>query len=217
MLRTARASAVRLRDLDAVTLDGHGTLLRLRDPVGYLASQLRAQGVERDGHAIERAFRAEADYWANERLAAHDEHSLAELRVRCAEVFLATLDLDLDRREFAAALAYEYEVLPGVEEALRSLASHGLALAVVANWDFGLHEQLRRHGLAAHFASVVVAAEVGVAKPDPAPFRVALDRLGVTAARALHVGDSAADEEGALAAGLAFAHAPLPAALELLA
>jgi FMN phosphatase YigB (HAD superfamily) len=44
---------------------------------------------------------------------------------------------------------------------------------------------------------------VGVAKPEPRIFEIALEQLGVSAPRlAIHVGDSwAADVEGALAAG----------------
>ena len=46
-------------------------------------------------------------------------------------------------------------------------------------------------------------AEAGASKPDPAPFRLALERLGVEAGRALHVGDTpATDGDGASGAGL---------------
>ncbi|TMK91576.1 MAG: hypothetical protein E6G42_08290, partial [Actinobacteria bacterium] len=43
----------------------------------------------------------------------------------------------------------------------------------------------------------------------PRIFELALERLGVSASRALHVGDAEADEEGARAAGMHFAAAPL--------
>ncbi len=44
---------------------------------------------------------------------------------------------------------------------------------------------------------------VGVSKPDPAIFQLALDVLGVPPEHALHVGDTpAADVEGAWAAGV---------------
>ena len=56
---------------------------------------------------------------------------------------------------------------------------------------------------------VVTSAEAGAPKPDPAIFRLALTRLGVSPERALHVGDSPADEEGAHAAGMQFRPAPL--------
>jgi putative hydrolase of the HAD superfamily len=60
----------------------------------------------------------------------------------------------------------------------------------------------------------VTSAEAGAAKPDPAAFRLALGRLRVEPERALHVGDEAEDAEGATAAGMHFAEAPLSAAFE---
>ncbi|HEY6865985.1 MAG TPA: HAD-IA family hydrolase, partial [Candidatus Eisenbacteria bacterium] len=52
---------------------------------------------------------------------------------------------------------------------------------------------------------VVDSHEVGIEKPDPAIFRLALDRLGVAAARALFVGDiRSVDEAGARGAGMPF-------------
>jgi HAD superfamily hydrolase (TIGR01509 family) len=209
----ARAANVRLHELDAVTIDGYGTLLQLRDPVGHLDAALRARGAELDRTTIERGFRAEVDYYVVEHLSARDADSLAALRVRCARVFLDAVGLPLSAEELAPAFAYEYEVLPGARSALEALGRYGLALAVVANWDFGLHEQLRRHALTSHFAAVVVAAEVGAAKPDPAPLVVALERLGVPPARTLHIGDSGADAKAAIAAGVHFAPAPLASAL----
>lgn len=54
---------------------------------------------------------------------------------------------------------------------------------------------------------VIDSARVGVAKPDPAVFRLALDHLGLPASAVVHVGDSvAADVRGATAAGLTGLH-----------
>jgi FMN phosphatase YigB (HAD superfamily) len=74
----------------------------------------------------------------------------------------------------------------------------------VSNWDIGLHGYLRDLGLD---LPVVTSAEVGVAKPDPRIFERAFAVLGTRAV--VHIGDSAADEEGARAAGIAFEPAPL--------
>jgi putative hydrolase of the HAD superfamily len=200
---------VNLAGLDAVTVDGYGTLLTLRDPIGHLDRALHGLGVELAPAEIERGFRAEVRCYMQEKLSGKDEASLTALRRRCAGAFLDELGLELDPDRFAPALAFEFEVLPGVHETLAGLAAHGLALAVVANWDYGLHELLRRHELDRWFGAVVVSAEVGAEKPDPAPFRAALERLGVAPDRALHVGDDEVDEQGAAAAGMRFAPAPL--------
>jgi HAD superfamily hydrolase (TIGR01549 family) len=57
--------------------------------------------------------------------------------------------------------------------------------------------------LAGVFPLIIVSGEVGVWKPDPAIFRLALERANVAAGDALYVGDSPEhDMQGARAAGL---------------
>lgn len=50
-------------------------------------------------------------------------------------------------------------------------------------------ERLAAWGLMAHIDLVVASAEAGVAKPDPAIFRIALARAGCEAAEAVMIGD----------------------------
>lgn len=135
--------------------------------------------------------------------------SLAELRRDCAEVFLRDAGADLDPAEFTQAFvdSLVFRPVPGAVEAVERFAAQGLALAVVSNWDVGLQEKLG--ALASRFACVVTSAEVGAAKPDPAVFLTALERLGIPASRALHIGDEKGDEDGARAAGMRFRWAPL--------
>lgn len=199
-------------DIDAVTIDGYGTLLELRDPIGHLDRELRARGVELPAEEIERGFDAEVAHYRSHNHDARDAASLQQLYAGCAAAFLDELELDLDPHDFARAFPYEFAPVAGAVETVESLTARGLALAVVANWDHGLHEQLRRHELEQGFGAVVVSAEVGAAKPDPRPFAAALERLGVPAGRAVHVGDHANDEQGAAAAGIAFRPAPLATA-----
>jgi HAD superfamily hydrolase (TIGR01509 family) len=81
-----------------------------------------------------------------------------------------------------------------------------------------LPEHLCATGLDGFFATAVTSARAGAPKPDPRLFRLALGELGVEPGRALHIGDSDADREGAQAAGIAFAPTPvvtLPARLGL--
>ena len=54
---------MRFAELDAVTLDAHGTLVELADPVPDLDRGLRERGIERSGREIARAFAAEVDYY----------------------------------------------------------------------------------------------------------------------------------------------------------
>jgi putative hydrolase of the HAD superfamily len=207
---------MRFADLDAVTVDGYGTLVRLVDPVPVLAGALAKRGVERQPDVVRAAFLAEVAYYRPAAPEGRDAASLASLRQECTRVFLEAADADLDPASFVDAFvgAIVMEPEPGAVEALQSLRARGLELAVVSNWDIGLAEHLERLGLASLFSAIATTAEAGAPKPEPAVFRLALEELGVDAARALHVGDEPGDEEGAAAAGMRFAPAPLATAFE---
>jgi len=205
---------MRFAELEAVTVDGYGTLLTLVDPVEALRRALSEHGVEKASEQVSLAFAAEVAYYRPRSHLGRDAASLAALRRECAGVFLGALEAELDAGSFAESFvaALEFAPVPGAVETLRRLREHGVTLAVVANWDCALREHLVRLGLDPLFAAVVTSAEAGMPKPDPAPFRLALTRLAIEPTRALHVGDEPADEAGAHAAGMRFAPAPLASA-----
>ena len=199
-------------ELEAVTIDAYGTLVTLRDPVPALRAALAGRGVERSSGDVQRAFEAEVEFYVARSHEGRDEASLALLRCDCAGVFLEALGAKLDPEDFASAFvsSLRFTELPGARDACLELAAAGLRLAVVSNWDIGLHEHLGALGLDAVVDLVATSAETGAPKPAPAMFELALARLGVAdPARAVHIGDGAADEEGARAAGLRFEPAPL--------
>jgi putative hydrolase of the HAD superfamily len=91
----------------------------------------------------------------------------------------------------------------GVEAALVRLRAAGMRLGVISNSEGTIEAMLTSVGLRRHFDAIVDSWLVGVAKPDPAIFRIALDRLGVPAAEAVMVGDvPSIDIDGARAAGV---------------
>jgi FMN phosphatase YigB (HAD superfamily) len=63
-------------------------------------------------------------------------------------------------------------------------------MAVVSNFYGNLGVVLKELGLERYFQAVVDSALVGVAKPDPAIFRIALEQLAVKPGEACVVGDS---------------------------
>jgi pyrophosphatase PpaX len=92
---------------------------------------------------------------------------------------------------------------PGAVETVGELARRGIALALVTS-------KLRRStlrgmdlcGMTGHFPVIVTPEDVRNPKPDPEPVRVALERLGVSAAEAIFVGDSPHDMASGRAAGV---------------
>jgi HAD superfamily hydrolase (TIGR01509 family) len=72
-------------------------------------------------------------------------------------------------------------------EILRQL---GYRLGVISNNTEQLPRDLTDHALDAFFDSVTYSAEVGVEKPDPRVFELAIRRVGCAPNEAVHVGDS---------------------------
>jgi putative hydrolase of the HAD superfamily len=95
-------------------------------------------------------------------------------------------------------------------EALRRLVGRKTQVAVVSNASETLEEELRQleicqvgPGPGTEVDAVIVSDVVGVEKPDPAIFRIALATIGVEARDAVHVGDSVRfDVDGARNAGV---------------
>jgi len=124
-------------------------------------------------------------------------------------------DEDLDHartvllEEFARGDVWTREV-PGARAALAAVAATGARIAIVSNADGTVEAQLRADGICqvgpgdgVDVDVVLDSGVLGVGKPDPAIFRLALDAVGVAPERALHVGDTpAADVAGARAAGV---------------
>ena len=94
--------------------------------------------------------------------------------------------------------------ISAAREALEAVGAAGIRMAAVSNSDGTAARCLEAADLLDLFEFVVDSHEVGVEKPDPAIFRIALDRLGLPADQVWHVGDSYFhDIGGARAAGLA--------------
>lgn len=92
---------------------------------------------------------------------------------------------------------------PDVEQTLKGLKKKGYHLGIISNWDATLEDLLRSLGYLPYFDEVIASATVGTRKPYKAIFDIALDRMGVEACDAIHVGDlPEADGEGASNAGL---------------
>ncbi|AQT78643.1 haloacid dehalogenase [Mycolicibacterium litorale] len=100
---------------------------------------------------------------------------------------------------------------PDTVEVLRSLEAGGVRTAVVSNIAFDIRPALEAAGAKAD--EIVLSYEVGVVKPDPRIFQIALERLGVEAHEAIMVGDSEENDGGARAIGCDFILVdPLPVA-----
>jgi putative hydrolase of the HAD superfamily len=107
-------------------------------------------------------------------------------------------------------LSTPWVAAPQAIDVLWSLSAAGYQLAVVSNAFGTVEADLQRLGICSvaggtlpPVAVVIDSHLVGVAKPDPGIFNMALDALGVEPSRSIYVGDTVRfDVLGAQAAGL---------------
>lgn len=203
--------------ISAVTIDLWGTLFLdtptaderyRRERLARIAETLADRGIEVPLASLARGYeeskRQLVPIWREMRDVPIEQHAMLLLRA---------VDPALPRRLDAdgmAAVTWAYAspaldapplLDPGAAGALEALAEHGLAVCLVSNTlrtpGSVLRQILANAGLLDAFAGMVFSDECGFRKPNPAIFHCALRKLGVSAARVVHVGDDARlDVEG---------------------
>jgi HAD superfamily hydrolase (TIGR01509 family) len=90
---------------------------------------------------------------------------------------------------------------PDTVEVLRDLRAREIPVAVVSNIAWDIRSVFERYGVADLVTEWVLSYVEGVVKPDPKIFTIACQRLGVTPADAVMVGDSEEADGGAASIG----------------
>lgn len=195
-----------------VLLDAVGTLIRLREAVGVTYARLAAaHGVVIPAWRLDDAFArvlrsappmpaasadAERAWW----------HGVVRATFRAADQMQPFADFEAC---FAAlfdhyASADAWAPAPGAHAALDVLRDEGRTLCVASNFDRRLPAILTALDLAERIDLTWLPSDAGTAKPDPAFFRTACERLGLAPAACVAVGDDPDDDlAAARAAGLA--------------
>ena len=160
-------------------------------------------------HHLEHTWR-QGDWWAS-------EQAVQELFVEAYQIGLRALPALADHAVGGTGLppalaaemyrayadAVHWALYPDVRPTFDRLREAGITLGVVSDWGHGLEALVLELGLADDLSFVVVSSRLGIAKPDPHVFELALSRIGVPAERALYVGDTyVKDVLGARAAGI---------------
>lgn len=196
-------------------LDAGFTLLSPRRTLADALSGVLAE----DGHAITedelRAAWDEADrfFWDEYHTPGNDtwtdDQRIEEYWRRYHGIMLERLGVQgrremLDRILSSQFSTDSWEPYPDVQPALEAVrAMDGVQIGVVSDWGSNLHGIVTELGLDRWVDFVLPSGQVGVAKPNPAFYRMALDRAGVQPQDALMVGDSyRADVRGAWGAGM---------------
>ncbi|WP_240041284.1 HAD family hydrolase [Paenibacillus ginsengarvi] len=98
------------------------------------------------------------------------------------------------QRSMAQECPVEWRAYDGARETLQYLRSLGYRLGLISNWDESARTVLARNGLDELLDEIVVSSEVGIEKPHPDIFRLALSKVGVSASESLYVGDNYYDD-----------------------
>ena len=184
----------------ALTFDMTGTLAVPHPSVGAVYAGIATRhGMDADAMALDAvfpaAFRAVMARWAMP-FGRDNADALRFWGAVIEQTFGHELPWELVCDCYDAfAQAGAWRVLPGVREALAWAHALTLPLAVVSNFDCRLPGLLDALELGP-FACVVTSAQVGRAKPDPAPLLAACAQLGIPPAEVLHVGDSEREDGG---------------------
>jgi len=188
----------------AITLDLDDTLWPFA-PIGARIDQVLHDWMREHSPATARMYPVEAmrelrdRTWREHPHLHHDLTALRRLALReTLERSGASLDLLEPAYEAFFAARNQVEFYPDAVDALARIAAR-VPVAALSNGN----ADLRRIGVAHHFAFQLGAREHGAAKPEPSIFLAACERLECEPGQVLHVGDHAEmDVAGAARAGL---------------
>ena len=207
--------------LSAILLDAGGVMIF--PSLELLLPPLQAAGLQPSVADLERAhYRAMADCDDPGREPPGGQWWLEYLRDFAAACGVPADDVKTVAEDIAGLTqGFSWtHVGPGVGDALRGIAALDVPLGIVSNSTGEVEQALRRLDVCfapdagaarpacagVEVGVVIDSAVVGVSKPDPAIFALALDALGlpdVARSTVVHVGDSLRyDVAGALAAGI---------------
>ncbi len=195
----------------AVFLDAGGVLVLPRREL--VATALRHAGARIDPASVPYAHYAAVRRLDRGAAAGYFELLCAELGVDPAHRDRAVEALDRLADRASGEILWS-EPTPDSLAAIVALQAAGMTVVVVSNSDGHAEENLREAGVCqpgpgpgAPVAAVIDSTRVGVEKPDPRIFEIALERVGGSASSVVHVGDMLmTDIAGARAAGIEPVH-----------
>ncbi len=104
---------------------------------------------------------------------------------------------------YRGAIAVHTRLYPGAMQAVEVLRGQGFAVSICTNKPEGLAELLLRDlGVREAFGALVGADTFPVRKPDPVPYRAAVERAGGIVGQSMLVGDTETDAKTGVAAGV---------------
>ena len=180
--------------LRAVIFDYGRVLTGPPDPAAY-AELLRITELSSD--------RLDQFYWKDRN--AYDEGKLTGLEFW--RQIARDEGLNLDERAIAELNLWDARMWtrgdPAMLDWQLAIKQRGLLTAIVSNMGDSVHEHMVRElGWLSRFDVLVWSYQLGVAKPGPAIYRIALEKLGTQPAETLFIDDKAENVDAAVAMGM---------------
>lgn len=97
-------------------------------------------------------------------------------------------------RSLTEELPVQWKAYDGARQTLQHLRGLGYRLGLISNWDESARTVLARNGLDEELDEIIISSEVGMEKPNPDIFRLALARGNVAANQSLYIGDNYYDD-----------------------
>lgn len=144
--------------------------------IQQLVSSLERYGRRRAIEEVRAAFREASEEFVPRLITGAIEKLIGDLECRKLIQAEARYDKELES---------PYE---GAEQTLRTLSSR-YRIGVIANQSAGTEERLTKWGLMPFISICLSSTEVGLEKPDPAIFQLALSQSGCEPPQAVMIGD----------------------------
>ncbi len=184
----------RLAPIDAIVFDAYGTLFDVNSAAARCREALGAQA-----DAFSATWRRkQLEYsWLRSLMGAHVDFwqlTAEALDYACERHAIA----DASLRERLLEIYRELSAYPEVAAMLRAIRGAGFKTAILSNGSPAmLQAAVAAADLATQFDQVLSVEAVGIFKPHPSVYQLAVDRLGVAAARICFVSSNGWDIAGA--------------------
>ena len=205
-----------LRMIKAIFFDWFYTLARFEPPRHQLYSQaFQELGVELPPEKVMRGILIADEYFFEENakapVAERSPEEQAEVYIHYPNAILAETGTNTPRELPLKALKWvmghykgiDFALFDDVLSTLKALKQRNFILGLLTNIAKDMASFCRKLGLESYLDFVVTSKEAGADKPNPPIFLAALDKAGVNASEAVHVGDQyKLDVIGARAVGI---------------
>jgi putative hydrolase of the HAD superfamily len=173
--------------IENIVFDLVGVIFRFDTEGYYLAHNIQ----ESDRRLLQREVFRSLEWAIQDRGGISEEDAAAAICARLPSR-LHSVARDFIYRKNRALLP-----VPGMEALLHELKSDGFRLYLLSNTSVAFHRFKKDIPGIQHFDDILISADVGLVKPDPAIFRLACERFGIRPDESVFIDDTPINVEAA--------------------